>query len=253
MSYRDDRDADQARIATLEAELAQSKARVAELEGRQAQALVAASGGALVPGATPSKAKRWLGAPMKLHFERRFEGAFPTDAFEDLVEQLRAITGDRGRTEVMKSSMYWTTSSQERGVGPFISVTLKVKDGVTTLEVSDRLGQLAGVVYGAFGGGFAMAPIAGAVAASMAVPLLAPVFAIGMIGGFYGGLRAIFKRSAKKRAIKLQQVFDLLVAEVGKRVELSPVQQVLSSSESTEPARERELGERDAEGLRTKR
>jgi hypothetical protein len=49
MTYRDDRDADQARIAALEQELAATRDKLAALEGRQSQALVLASQGALVP------------------------------------------------------------------------------------------------------------------------------------------------------------------------------------------------------------
>ena len=42
MSYRDDRDADQARIAALEKELEATRGKLAHVEGRQSQALVLA-------------------------------------------------------------------------------------------------------------------------------------------------------------------------------------------------------------------
>ena len=43
MAYREDRDADQARIEALEGELALAKQQIAQLEGRKEQALVLAS------------------------------------------------------------------------------------------------------------------------------------------------------------------------------------------------------------------
>ena len=52
--------------------------------------------------------------------------------------------------------------------------------------------------------------------ASMAVPVLAPVIVIGWLGGMFGATRKIFKRSAKKRAIALQQLFDIVAAEIEK-------------------------------------
>jgi len=226
MSYRDDRDADQARIAALEAELAKSRARIEELEGTRSQALVLASGGALVPGGTRSAAVKWAGAPTKLSLERRFEGRFPADKFEDLVHAIREITGDRGRTELMKSSMTWWTSAPEKGIGPFTSITVSVKDGVTTLSVTDRLGQLAGEIYGGIGGGVGGGAIMAPIAATIAMPVLAPVFFAAWFGGAYWGCRALYKRSARKRAEKLQQIFERVAAEVAKDLEAkTPVEQ----------------------------
>ncbi|HEX7844089.1 MAG TPA: hypothetical protein VF469_41725 [Kofleriaceae bacterium] len=50
MSYRDDRDADQARIAALEQELAETRDKLSVLEGKQSLALTRAGNWALVPG-----------------------------------------------------------------------------------------------------------------------------------------------------------------------------------------------------------
>ena len=102
MTYRDDRDADQSRIAALETELAGANRRIAELEGRHEQALVLASGGELTAANKPNAAKRWLGAPLELALSRELPGMFPIDRFEDVIERIRAITRDHGRTEILK-------------------------------------------------------------------------------------------------------------------------------------------------------
>lgn len=215
MTYRDDRDADRARIEALEQELAHAKSKVEELEGKRSQALVLASGGALTAAGKPNSAStKWAGAPMRLELMRSWDKEFPVDHFEDLIDGIREVTGDNGRIEMLRTSMTWSSSSQEKGIGPFITVRISVKNGTTRLEVTDRLGQLAGVVYGAIGGGVGGGAIVLPIFASIAVPILAPVIAVGWFGGFYVGLRKLFKSRARKRAEKLQQLFDRVTGEI---------------------------------------
>lgn len=214
--YRDDRDADQARIAALQTELTQAKAKIDELEGKRSQALVLASSTSLSAAGKPSAGTRIAGAPMRLELTRKFDGLFPADKFEDLIERIRDITRDRGRTELMRSSFAWWSSASEKSTGPFTSVTVTARDGATTLVVSDRLGPLAGALYGGIGGGVGGGAIILPIFASVAMPLAIPLIALGWFGGIYGGTRALFKRAARKRAEALQQVFDALVAEIDK-------------------------------------
>src|SRR5690242_2055572 len=120
MSYRNDRDADEARIAALEIELAATKKKLAEVESRREQALVLASNTALArTGERKSSAQFWFGAPYEISFAKEFTGSFPVDKFEDLIERIRTLTRDNGRSELLKSSLTWSTTSQEKGVGPF--------------------------------------------------------------------------------------------------------------------------------------
>lgn len=214
MTYRDDREADQARIAALEQELAAAREQLATLEGRQSQALVLASQGALVPSGGGSVAARWFGAPGHLQLARRFDGAFPTDRFEELIERIREVTRDPGRTELLKSSLTWFASRGEKSTGPYRVVTVTVRDGSTTLTVTDRLAGLAGAIYGGVGGGVGGGGLSLPILASTAVPVLAPVFLIGWLGGVFLGARAIYKRAARRRAVALQQLFDVLVADI---------------------------------------
>ena len=215
MTYRDDRDADQARIAALEGELAHAKQRIAELEGNRAQALVLASKSAL---AKSTASRRWLGAPTKLELARRFEGTYPLDHFEDLIETIREHTGDRGRTELLRSSFAWWPSTSERGLQPFTSVTVTVKDGATTLTVADRLSGLAGAIYGGGGGGVGGGLMMVPIGATIVAPYLAPVFFAGWFGAIYAGCRALYRRSARKRAERLQTLFDRLEREIAARL-----------------------------------
>jgi hypothetical protein len=214
MVYRDDRDADQARILALEHELAAANDKLAVLEGRQAQALVLASQGALVPAQPPSAAVKWFGAPGSLQLARRFAGAFPTERFEELVERIREFTREPGRTELLRSSLTWFASRGEKTTGPFRVVTVTVRDGTTALTVTDRLAGLAGAIYGGVGGGVGGGGLSLPLLASVAMPVLTPVFVLGWLGGVFLGARAIYKRAARRRAVALQQLFDLLVADI---------------------------------------
>src|SRR5438105_926456 len=147
MSYRDDRDADQAHIAALEAQLASARSRISELEGRRDQALVLTSRGALdVAGKPRSAAVRWLGAPLVLEMSRTFERAFPAERLDDLVGAIREIAQEPGRAELLRSSLTWYASGA--GTSARTTVTVVVRDGKTTLRVSDRLHQLAGAIFG---------------------------------------------------------------------------------------------------------
>jgi hypothetical protein len=213
MSYRDDRDADRARIAALEQELTVTRDKLAALENRESNALVLATQGALVPSGRPSAATRWFG-PGTLQLARRFDGAFPVDKFEELVERIREITRDPGRTELLRSSLTWFASRGEKSTGPFRIVTVTVRDGNTTLTVTDRLGSLAGGIYGGVGGGVGGGGLSLPILATAAVPVLGPVFILGWLGAVFLGARAIFKRAAHRRAVALQQLFDVLVGDI---------------------------------------
>ena len=217
MTYRDDREADQARIAALEQELAEARAKVEVLEGRQSQALVLATKGALVRGGNDEAVAKWFGAPGSLQFARRFDGAFPAERFEELIERIREITRDPGRTELLKSSLTWF-ASREKSTGPSRVVTVTVRDGVTTLTVTDRLTNLAGAIYGGVGGGVGGGGLSLPILASTAVPFLAPVFILGWLGGAFLGARSIYKRAARRRAVALQQLFDTLVADIERAI-----------------------------------
>lgn len=217
MSYRDDRDADQARIAALERELAETRDKLAVLEGRPSQALTRVNGGALVLSAQTTPASRLFG-PGALELTRRFDGAYPAERFEELIHRIRELTRDPGRTELLRSSLTWFASRGEKTTGPERVVTLAVRGGTTTLTVSERLGALAGAIYGGVGGGVGGGGLSLPILAAVALPVLAPVFLLGWLGGVFVGTRAIYLRAARRRAAALQRLFDELAAEVEREV-----------------------------------
>ncbi|MGE0869114.1 MAG: hypothetical protein AB7P03_11135 [Kofleriaceae bacterium] len=212
MTYRDDRDADRARIEALEAELTRARGRIAELEGRESRALVVAETGALAPASGTSA--RWWGAPLRLELTRQFDGAVPADEFENLIGRIRSMSRDHGSAELLKASMTWTATAGQQSAGPFTVITVMVRDGKTTLTATDRLGPLAGAYYGGVGGGVGAGGIILPILATTAVPVLAPVFLVSWFGAAFWASRALFRRTARRRAGELQKLFDALVIDV---------------------------------------
>jgi hypothetical protein len=211
VTYRDDRDADRARIESLEAELAAANKRVSELEHKESTALVRVSDGAVALTSTPSASKTWFGAPLEMVLEREFAGTFPTDKFEDLIEPIRTALRDSGRTEILKSSLTWTASAGPKSTGPFLVVTVSVRGGKTRLVVSDKLGQLAGAIFGGVGGGVGGGTIILPILAGAAIaPVAIPIALLAWAGGTWVGCRSLFKWRARKRAEGVQRMFDLL-------------------------------------------
>ena len=141
--------------------------------------------------------------------------------FEDLIDRIRELARDPGRSELLRSSLTWFSSSGEKSLGPFRVITVTVRDGVTTLTASERLGQLAGAIYGGVGGGVGGGGLALPLAASIAVPVLAPVFMVGWLGGVFLGARALYRRAARRRAIALEQLHLALADEIERLEELA--------------------------------
>ncbi|HEX7842382.1 MAG TPA: hypothetical protein VF469_33145 [Kofleriaceae bacterium] len=221
MSYRDDRDADQARIAALEQELAETRDKLSVLEGKQSLALTRAGNWALVPGGKVSTASRVFG-PGTLELSRQFDGAYPADRFEELIDRIRELTRDPGRTELLKSSLTWFAMRGEKSVGPHRVVTVSVRGDTTTLTVTERLAGLAGAIYGGVGGGVGGGGLSLPILAAVAMPVLTPVFILGWLGGVFLGTRQIYLRTARRRAVVLHQLFDALVGDIERALTASP-------------------------------
>ena len=218
MSYRDDRDADQARIAALEHELAETRDKLTVLEGKQSMALTRAGNWALVPGGNVSTTSRVFG-PGTIELSRQFDGAYPTDRFEELIDRIRELTRDPGRTELLKSSLTWFATRGEKSMGTNRVVTVSVRGDSTTLTVTERLGGLAGAIYGGVGGGVGGGGLGLPILASIAVPVLAPVFILGWLGGAFLGARHIYLRIARRRAVQLHQLHDALVDDIERAID----------------------------------
>ena len=114
--------------------------------------------------------------------------------------------------------MTWSAGTNPRATGPFTVVTVSVRDGKTSLLVSDSLRQLAGGVYGGVGGGLGGGAIMVPVIAFLSMPVLIPVAITAWLGTVFLGTRAIFKRAARRRAESLERLFTALVTEISAKL-----------------------------------
>jgi hypothetical protein len=54
--------------------------------------------------------------------------------------------------------------------------------------------------------------------ATMSVPVLIPIAVVGWLGGVFLGARAIYKRAARRRAERLQELFAAVATAIEKRI-----------------------------------
>jgi hypothetical protein len=216
VTYRDDRDADRARIEALEVELAHAKRELAEARG-ETVALVPAAGNALA--VAEGKEQRWYGPPTNLELTRSFEGELPRERFEDLIAHIRRIMETRGHAELMTTSMTWWATGGERANKTIAEVIVSSRNGATELTVRINLRPLAGAIYGGLLGGLGaggasivLVPIA------FYLPLVAPVAAVAWFGSVFAGARALYTRKGRRSARRANEVFAALGTEITKSI-----------------------------------
>lgn len=220
MSYRDDLDASQARVTALEAELAEARARIDQLEGKpESQALVKVGEQALAASRTEHPgASKWLGAPTSIKLTRALAGEVPESAFAELIETIRRIVRNMGTVSVLPGSLAWSANSPGNGVGPFVDVYFAIRDGKTTIHIDEKLSNLAGGIFGGLGGGLGfggmMAPISTIWIAPVLVPIAIPVW----LGGVYAACRKLYRNRARARAGKMQTLLEELVEICERRI-----------------------------------
>jgi hypothetical protein len=210
---------DQARLAELEDEIAAADPVIKRLE-RERDLPVSkagtASGRALKRAGFDPSSKKALGAPALLRLTRCFDGTFPRNQFEQLVERIRELTHEPGVVEITDDGVVWGSSTERHPSQAhlLVRVTVDAECGRTVLVTTDRLGALVGRLFGAFGTIFGAGGLAAPVAASIAFPWFTPVFVFGWLGGVFGSTRLIYRRLAAGRAQQLQQIFGALVLEI---------------------------------------
>ncbi len=215
MAYRDELEAAQARARALEQDLASARAEVRALQGKQrAQALVRRPAVALEVSAA-TRRSAWLDGPRQLILRRTVAGELPESAFPRLVEEMRQTIGTIGQVSTFAGSLAWASSPQH-GCPRLVEITIDVRDGETSIRITERLSLLAGRVYGGglggIGGGGLMLPIA----VAFLSPALIPIAVAGWLGGIYGVCRRVYRSRAERRADQLDGLANRL-AEIAEQ------------------------------------
>lgn len=207
MAYRDELEAAQSRVRSLERELAD----VSAVEEGKSQALVKLGPTALARSEAESpSANAWLGAPIRLSYSRVVAGEIPETAHTELVERMRRAMGNVGAATVLPGSLAWTTIAQNNSFGPFVDVYITYRDGKTSIRAEQKLSTLAGSIFGGVGGGVGGGGIFAPIALAWVNPLLIPIGLVAWFGGTYWACRKLYCRSARKNARTLEElVVDL--------------------------------------------
>ena len=195
MTYRDDLDAAHERIGALERELAEARRELGE-----SQALARVERHELARAESGRAATRWLGAPTQLRFERVLDVVAPESCYLEIVQYLERQFGIGGRTSTLPGRLEWVTTPPSNGTGPFVTATVTVVRGATTIRVEERTGNVAGVVFGGIGGGVGGGALMAPGALFIVNPLLGALAVSAWLGGVYFGCRRIYARSMRKRA-----------------------------------------------------
>jgi hypothetical protein len=182
------------------------------MEARRATPVAAlADGTPDTPG--QRTARRWLGAPTYLVFEREVTGEVPDTEFPALVELIRSEVGQVGQVGQLGRSFSWATVRGGGGTGRDIQILVSVRGGTTRIQVRENLGTYVGGIFGGFGGGLGgggLGPVFGILAGGMHNPAAALVVAPVWLASVFVAARSIYHRSVKRRGAQLAQLTERL-------------------------------------------
>lgn len=169
----------------------------------------------------------FLGDLTTLAFEAVVDGEMRERDFDLMIDIVRRALGDAGNVSAVGRSLSWSSADKQRKV----QVSVLVRDGRTSIYVSERLKDLAGGLFGGImggGGGGMIGPSMGMGIEGLGSPLAAVGIGLGFVGLAYTIARTIFTRIVRKRRETLQGLTEKL-AEQARR----SVAPVLSSSRDT--------------------
>jgi hypothetical protein len=153
-----------------------------------------------------------LGRNANISFETVLAGEMAERDFDVLVDTIRRTLNDVGTASGFGRSMTWVMADKQRKV----QITVLVRDGKTSIQVSERLRDLAGALFGGImggGGGMTIGPAIGLAAGALHAPLLAFPFVATAVGLTFGTARTIFNHVAKKRTEVLRELTEKLAEQ----------------------------------------
>jgi hypothetical protein len=218
------------RAADLSVEQAPTATTLSELEriGKEAglsPELIRQAAAEIGRGGKPvDKPSIWgrLFGRLRLKHETVIPGELDDDGPQALLDAIQHQLGLPGALSQAGSSFVWSTTSSPQG-GRAVTVHVSSKNGETTIRVEERLGNLAGGIWGGVmgGAGATIASFAG-VGGGIALGPIAAVLGIG--GGLllsYGGTRAIYEKAYNSRAEQLQALFGAVTDVVSEHAALA--------------------------------
>jgi len=166
-------------------------------------------------GSSGTLGARLAGEETSLSREMVIPGELPESGFERMVLVIQRVSREHGTPSLLGRSLTWQVEAPNRNRS--LQVVVGVRRGETLIRVEERLGQLAGAVFGVSVGavgstvGFAVGlPVALEVLGS---GLLAVAFPVATLALSYLGAREIFRRVVRRRRSILSELADQLARE----------------------------------------
>lgn len=173
------------------------------------------------PGAGLTKKPNMiLGAATKIEYVATVDREISVDAFEELVEEIRAGTEQMVSVSAVGRTLTVTTAVPRAGQGSiprYLEVTVVTRNGRTTVRAFEDLTQTAGGLFGGLGGGAGLGlgtMMAGLVGGATHNPPLIVAALVTTLVTAFGSARYLFRRSSRKK----QEALEALVRRVTEKV-----------------------------------
>ncbi len=157
----------------------------------------------------PMTRSSFLGTPTHIVLEQEIIGEPSDSDCEDLLEDIREITGDTGAVERVGKTLVWKASASG-GRGRQLSVRLRSRDGRTRVVVEERMTQLAVALYVGLGVGGGIGPMGGYIAAIVKLGAAGLVFPLLWIPMMLLLARTIFTAIGSRRSRTLIDIMERL-------------------------------------------
>jgi len=158
------------------------------------------------------KRNLFLGAPATISFEAVVPGEMSERDFDVLVDTIRRTLNDAGIVSAIGRSLTWTSADKQRRG----QITVLVRDGRTSIHVSERLRDLAGGLFGGImggGSGVTIGPGIALAVEALHMPFLIAPFILAGTALTYTIARQIFTRIRRSRSDVLQRLTERMAQE----------------------------------------
>lgn len=153
----------------------------------------------------------WLGSRSAIAFDAVIPGEMPERDFDLMVGIIQRALNDSGTVSTVGRSLSWSSSDQRK-----IGITVHVRDGRTTILVTERLKELAGGIFGGIMGGGGGPGLGMGIPFTIEVlgqPWLIPVVLLGIAGTTWSIARYTFRRVSGTRARGLRELTERLAEQ----------------------------------------
>lgn len=155
-----------------------------------------------------------IGAPMKLVFEAEVAGQLSPEDFDVIAQTIRAGLGEAGMATALGRTLTWSSGAVQNQRRLNVNVTAAA--GRTMIRAEERLGPLAGGLFGGVlgGGGLGFSAAVFGIGLGMThSPALGGLSVVAWLGTAYVTARAFFRRTSNRRAKELQDVVETVAAQ----------------------------------------